>query len=168
LIDLIGVKVTSGYSGGSVGALDYAELFSASEDVEKGDLVEIDPDNTETVRKTTGLYSPRLIGVVSTNPAAVIEGDQIVFVQSEYQHDPRKPAVALAGRVPVRVSGENGDITPGDPITSSSVPGVGMKAMKDGWIAGRALESVTFSSKDEVVTVILFVGAGWQPSFDSP
>ena len=43
-IDNIGVRVTSG----SVGALDYAELFPSSEEVEKGELLEMDPSNEGT------------------------------------------------------------------------------------------------------------------------
>jgi hypothetical protein len=35
--------------------------------------------------------------------------------------------LALSGRVPVKVCGENGDIKPGDYLTSSSKPGVAMK-----------------------------------------
>jgi hypothetical protein len=35
--------------------------------------------------------------------------------------------LALSGRVPVNVCGENGDIKPGDYLTSSSLPGVAMK-----------------------------------------
>jgi len=48
--------------------------------------------------------------------------------------------VALNGRVPVKVSTENGEIKAGDFLTSSSIPGVAMKATKPGQVVGKALE----------------------------
>ena len=36
---------------------------------------------------------------------------------------------------------ENGPIAAGDPLTSSSVPGVAMKATASGYVIGKALES---------------------------
>ncbi len=47
--------------------------------------------------------------------------------------------VALAGRISVLVTDENGSIKAGDPITSSSTPGYGMKATEAGPIVGYAL-----------------------------
>ncbi|MEK7590933.1 MAG: hypothetical protein AAB489_01865, partial [Patescibacteria group bacterium] len=49
--------------------------------------------------------------------------------------------LALAGRVPVMVSDENGPIRPGDLLTTSSTPGVAMKATKAGPIIGKALSA---------------------------
>jgi hypothetical protein len=47
--------------------------------------------------------------------------------------------VGLAGRVPVKVSTKNGDIMPGDYITTSDIPGVGIKATEPGHTIGKAL-----------------------------
>ena len=47
--------------------------------------------------------------------------------------------VALSGRVPVKVSIENGIIRTGDLLTSSSLPGVAMRATKAGQIIGQAM-----------------------------
>ncbi|MBI4039324.1 hypothetical protein HY388_00670 [Candidatus Daviesbacteria bacterium] len=66
-----------------------------------------------------------------------------------YEHDPYKPGVALAGRVPVKVSLENGPIEKGDYLTSSSTPGVAMKATKPGQVVGKALEP--FGQKSEAL-----------------
>jgi hypothetical protein len=55
-------------------------------------------------------------------------------------------AVTLAGRVPVRISTENGPIEPGDPLTSSSTPGVAMKATHSGPVVAKALESFSCES----------------------
>ena len=50
--------------------------------------------------------------------------------------------VALAGRVPCKVSAENGPIEIGDLLTTSSTPGHAMKAIDPevGNIVGKALE----------------------------
>jgi len=56
--------------------------------------------------------------------------------------------LALSGRVPVTVTLENGAITPGDPITSSDISGVGMKAKKRGPIVGKALTSLNNQSPE--------------------
>ena len=47
--------------------------------------------------------------------------------------------VGLSGRVPVKVSTKNGDIRPGDYITTSDIPGVGMRATRAGHVIGKAL-----------------------------
>jgi hypothetical protein len=54
--------------------------------------------------------------------------------------------VALSGRVPVKVSLENGEIKKGDYLTSSSTPGVAMKALRPGPVVGKALEGFDSSS----------------------
>jgi hypothetical protein len=95
------------------------------------DIVSVDPTLNAGVRKSTGQYDKGLMGVISTNPNIIMGSND----------DPgtRTVILALAGRVPVRVTTENGVIEPGDFITSSSEPGLGMKATKAGPIVGRAL-----------------------------
>ncbi|OHA65800.1 MAG: hypothetical protein A3C04_03570 [Candidatus Wildermuthbacteria bacterium RIFCSPHIGHO2_02_FULL_45_25] len=156
LIEDIGMKVKSGIGGGSVGALDIAELFPSTEGVFSGELIEATEEGK--VGKTHTAYSNAILGVVSTNPAQVIEGDELVFTNQQYEHNPLKPAVALAGHVPVKVTDENGKIEIGDPITSSSMPGVGMKATKAGRVVGIALESY---DKEEQGTILMFVNPHW-------
>lgn len=51
--------------------------------------------------------------------------------------------VGLSGRVPVKVSTKNGEIRPGDYITTSDIPGVGMKATEAGHVIGKALTSLS-------------------------
>jgi len=48
--------------------------------------------------------------------------------------------IALKGRVPIKLSTENGPIKTGDKITLSSIPGVGMKATEADTVVGTALE----------------------------
>jgi len=125
---------------------DIAEYFPAIEAVEKGELVSVSPQGRKLVQKSTGEYDPSLLGIVSTNPAAVIEESWISLgAGGSGDFNPLKPYVALAGRVPTKVSTENGSIEPGDPLTSSSTPGVAMKATKSGPIVGKALEAFACS-----------------------
>jgi hypothetical protein len=77
----------------------------------------------------------RIIGVVSTNPGVTLGG----FGQKELLHY-RKVPIALVGRIPVKISLENGPIEIGDRITASSTPGVGMKANETSVVVGIALE----------------------------
>lgn len=136
---------TSGGSGGNGGrgeirvftvtgstAADLAEIYSTNDpDINSADIVSIDPTLKSGVRKSSKPYDKGLMGVISTNPNLVMGSNE----------DPNTSSVllALSGRVPVKVTTENGPIKPGDLITSSSDPGLGMKAIRAGPIIGRAL-----------------------------
>ena len=79
------------------------------------------------------------MGVVSTKPGFVAGGGS---VEKDHSND---VILALVGRVPVKISDENGLVLPGDRLTSSSIPGVAMKAGDNaaagGMTIGMALES---------------------------
>jgi hypothetical protein len=110
-------------------SIDVAEYFyDSNADTEPADVVIADPLNKESVIKSNSAYQTSVVGVVSTRPHMVM-GTELV-------EDPvtRKPIrgvnatrLALTGRVPVRVTDENGPIVPGDMLTSSSTPGHAMK-----------------------------------------
>jgi len=68
-----------------------------------------------------------------------------------------KTVVAMIGRVPTKFSLENGPIGVGDPLTSSSQPGVAMKATKAGQIIGYAMQS-SDAAKDGKLLVWLQLG----------
>jgi hypothetical protein len=111
------------------GYVDIAEHIDAASDVEPGDVVVIDPDHDERVVKSTKPYDTSVAGIISTDPAMLIG-----------KSDTETP-LALAGRAPCKVSGENGPIRRGDLLTTSSTPGHAMKATepKLGTILGKAL-----------------------------
>jgi hypothetical protein len=114
---------------------DLAEIYSTNDDeLKAGDVVAIDPALHAGVKKSDRPYDANALGVVSTEPGLVIgniNGDAGA-----------KPVlIALAGRIPVKVSLENGPIESGDSLTASSVPGVAMKATKAGLIIGQAITS---------------------------
>ncbi|MDO8571668.1 MAG: hypothetical protein Q7R79_03230, partial [bacterium] len=134
--------------------LDVAELFEAEETVEVGDVLVVGKTERK-LRKSDSKYQSEIIGVVSGSPAILFEGADVKagarpnrFTKGE------KPPVALAGRVPVKVSLENGSIKPGDYLTTSSKKGVAMKATEPGATVGVALEVYDGSGEDTVLTFI--------------
>lgn len=125
----------------SNGGADVAERINTSEWVEKGSVVEIDPSHEGFFRKARGSYSTRVAGVISTNPGVILGNDE----KSKWEDN--RPLLALAGRVPVKVTTENGDINTGDLLVSSSRPGYAMKCSTHskctGAIIGKAMEPFT-------------------------
>jgi len=120
---------------------DLAEAYFSSEPTEAGDLLVLTTDQMATVRKTNQDYDPLLIGVVSTNPGLVFDhGKTSLAGDNSNKITDGKTIVALTGRVPVKVTVENGPLHIGDPITSSTRFGWGMKATQPGKIIGYALE----------------------------
>ena len=77
----------------------------------------------------------KVIGVVSTKPGLLLGFDDTSLKAGEKSYP-----IALKGRVPVRLSTENGEIKAGDELMLSSLPGVAMKATSTGKIVGVALE----------------------------
>jgi hypothetical protein len=132
---------------------DVAEYFPTDQPLEPGDVVVIDPANGRLVRVTKP-NDTTVAGVISTQPG-------IALGSSDPELDLTNPTngsadgnvpLALVGRVPVKVSAENGPIRPGDLLTTSSTPGHAMLAIPveingvsfylPGTIIGKALESL--------------------------
>ena len=98
---------------------------------------------------------PNIIGVVSTKPAYTMGfGSELKSTKSV--------PVALIGRVPVKISLENGEITAGNPLTSSTRKGYAAKAAKSGRIIGYAMEDYKATTKAEKIMV--FIQPGWWQS----
>ncbi|HAU66181.1 TPA: hypothetical protein DCW61_02425 [Candidatus Uhrbacteria bacterium] len=110
---------------------DLAEWFPANQDVQAGDVL-VAAGSPEHVEKSTGSYQKGLMGIVSTQPGLILGEEGGTF----------SALVALAGRVPVNVSDENGAIEIGDFLTSSAtLPGYAMKATQPGPVIGMAMEN---------------------------
>jgi hypothetical protein len=123
------VKITTLRGTGA----DLAEIYSTNDiDMEAGDVVAIDKTLVAGVKKTERAYDSNVIGVISTDPGVVI---------GNINEDPGKTPVivALSGRVPMKVTLENGPIKKGDLLTPSSTPGKAMKAIKAGVIIGQSM-----------------------------
>lgn len=116
------------------GSYDVAEDYPTRDDLlEPGDLVAIDTSERGFVKRSTVALDAGVIGVYSEKPALRLTQEDVAIDGG------RAIPVALAGRVPVKVSTENGKIKPGDYLTASSIPGVAMKATKAGNVVGQAM-----------------------------
>lgn len=109
---------------------DVAEKYVADRVYPAGTVLEI--GGAAEVQETTTYASTRIAGVVSTNPALIMNSGE---------QDTNAVEVALLGRVPCRVTGT---IRRGDLMTSSDRPGVATAlAVQDyqpGAVIGKALE----------------------------
>jgi hypothetical protein len=137
-------------AGTFVAGSDFAEAFAATGDVneyEPGDVVVLASDSPCSIQKTDKPYDTRVAGVYSTRPG-VLGADKDGVTNFTENDIP----VAIVGIVPTKVSDENGQIHPGDLLTTSSTPGYAMKASPvtvngvaiypSGVILGKALEEL--------------------------
>jgi hypothetical protein len=142
---------------------DLAEIFPASEKVSPGDVLIIADTDELALKKSRSSYNPKVVGVVSTAPALILEGERIVADFSFTDNETLSPPVALAGQVPCKVSLENGPIAYGDLLTTSSTPGHAMKATDQslffGTILGKALEpfndEISSGSKTGLIKILV-------------
>jgi hypothetical protein len=133
-------------AGITANAFDLAERYSVTGTAEGGDLLVLETSTSTMVTKHSGtMYDPRLIGIVSLNPG---------FELGWFNPSSTDVAVALTGRVPTKISMNNGPVEIGDPLTSSDVPGYAMKATKPGMIIGHALQSVSATGTAEVFVAV--------------
>lgn len=139
--------LTTGYirtnaAGFSSESYDFAEMYPVQGTAEPGDVV-VFADSKETVKKSTGTAdSDKIAGIVSTQPG---------FLAGKRQEG--QVPVALSGRVPTKVTSENGTIKIGDALTLSNTPGYAMKATDPGAIIGYALEGS--SASQDVISVFV-------------
>jgi hypothetical protein len=156
---------------GSVSA-DYAEMYPVDSDVEEGDVVMTGAEMVNTYDQKDGVvdwgtvkgqitrlkranksYARNLLGVVSDNYSD--------FSSTGYniKEEDNPKSVALAGRVLVKVTTENGSIQPGDYLTASGTRrGYAMKATKAGQVIGQALAAYT---SEEPGKVMVFVNTAY-------
>lgn len=88
-------------------------------------------------------YDSLVIGIITLNPALSFQSTDI---ENGYP-------VAESGIIKVNVTTENGAITAGDYITTSSTPGAGMKATRSAVVVGIALENYSDSSQKGPIDV---------------
>jgi hypothetical protein len=96
---------------------DVAERFAADEVMEPGTVVEL--GGTKEITRANNELSEQVFGVISTNPAFMMNGGA--------GEDDTHPAVAMTGRVPVKVIGcvRKGDrlVSAGDGLARAAKPG---------------------------------------------
>ncbi|MFA5798892.1 MAG: LamG-like jellyroll fold domain-containing protein [Patescibacteria group bacterium] len=125
---------------------DYSERYASNQELTPGDLVTADPAGVNKVMRTTASNQP-VLGIVSTRPGFVTGA----YAKGTYP-------IALAGRVPTRVSSKNGAIRVGDYLTGSDISGVAIKATGAGSVVGVALEE--YSGAEEGL-ISVFVKPGY-------
>ena len=109
---------------------DLAEMYAADTDYAPGTVVEFGGNYEITVTTTT--HATQVAGIISTNPA---------YLMNSTQAGEHSLEVALVGRVPCSVVGT---ICKGDRLVSSNIPGVAqaldINLYQPGCIVGKALE----------------------------
>ncbi len=85
----------------------------------------------------------------------VVDEDAPLFLKDENLQN--SFLVLSNGEADVLVNGEGGSIKIGDFITSSSTPGVGMKADRSGYVIGTALQDADFTDAAEIKSVWTYV-----------
>jgi len=107
---------------------DLAEYYEGDKEYDPGTVLVFGGDKEVTSSATTN--DTRLAGVVTTNPAYVMNSEQRGI----------KVCIALAGRTPCKVIGR---VKKGDLLTTSNTPGFAIKALNPvlGAIIGKALEN---------------------------
>lgn len=138
--------VNTAYAQTSEGVAVYVPISET--DAQDGDIVSLSEKGFTLSRED---YDANMYGIISENPAVAFENEQ---------KKEGKP-VLRAGRVYVRVSGQNGPIKKGDLITSSKRAGIGQKATRSGIIVGLALENFESGNKDDVGKIFVALSIGY-------
>lgn len=110
-------------------AIDVAEYINdTAGDTKPGDVVVADRQNDESVVKSSEPYDTSVLGVISTRPHMVLGIELVMDEETRVRYeDITATQLTIAGRIPVKVTDENGPIERGDLLTSSSKPGYAMK-----------------------------------------
>jgi len=126
------------------GGADIAEPFDVieNENIKPGMVLVIDPENPGKLKLSDKEYDRCVAGIISgageINPG-------VIMGQTESIADGDFP-VALSGRVYCYAETSNGNICPGDLITTSNIPGYAMKSLDykkaQGAVIGKAMTSL--------------------------
>ncbi len=168
------VSFTSGGQGRATngfvtGTPDYAENITVTDSsIESGDIVtSVIYDSSEEnvyrrsiASKSDKEYQGEIIGAISENPGFLAAQANLRDLPDRGWNDNERP-LTVAGRIPLKVSSINGKIKVGDRITSSSKPGVGMKATEAGQTVGIAMEPYDNSDPNTVGKILVFIKVGF-------
>ncbi len=150
--DATGRAYTSKQGGWfSVGA-DYAEyMYTNDTSLGAGELVSLDDSSSGSIKRSEAARDGRVIGVISTEPGFV---GNIENIENLLNGNENWKLLSMVGQVPVKVNAENGKISIGDSITSSSTPGEGMKADPGDPTIGIAEENYTGEEPKSIKVLI--------------
>lgn len=114
------------------------------EEVSAGDIV---CARENGLRKCSDIFETSIYGVVTDNPSASIEVENLA----------NSALILTDGIANVKVSSANGNIAKGNFVTSSEISGVGMLADQSGYVIGMALESYDNDNKEEVGQILVAI-----------
>lgn len=125
----------------SFGIANYLPM--KEKNVADGDVVSFSPSSGYFLSNKA--YDNAIVGVVTTSPAIALEatGGQQAY------------PVVSTGNAYVNVTTTNGNIKKGDPITTSTIAGKGMRAVNTGYIVGVALEDYTNTDTHAIKKIAL-------------
>jgi hypothetical protein len=139
--------------GYSTSGADIAEYVPSIERLQPGDVVEIDSAHGDMFKRSSQSNSTSVAGVVSTKPGVSLNNS------TEEEADAKGlPRLALSGRVPVKVTSENGAIHAGDLLVSSSKAGHAMRAPANpqaGTVIGKAMQKFDLETGEIEMLVML-------------
>ncbi|MFI5363588.1 MAG: beta strand repeat-containing protein [Elusimicrobiota bacterium] len=141
------------------GTPDFAEYVQTDSDVESYEVVTLSAEKgllsgywgeRVKVSRANKPYQQGLIGVIVAEGSGVVNAAGYLDIDGKNKSDKQNVMpLALAGRVPVKVTLEGGPIRTGDVLTSSSKPGYAMRANEAGPSVGMALEAFDGSTGPE-------------------
>ncbi len=102
-------------------------------------------------------YDPSMFGVITANPAIVIENTAGGTANNKF--------IVSSGKAYILVSTQNGPIKKDDFITSSSIPGVGQKADHNGYVLATALEDYSNSNPKAVGKILASINSRYNNTF---
>lgn len=132
---------------------DVAEKFPASERLEPGMVVAIDPKNPGKLCLARGAYNRRVAGIVSG-----ANNFSVGAVLGSAPESKDSPAIALSGRVYVHCETSESSIEPGDLLTTSDVAGRAMRVTDfqraQGAIIGKAMTGLNRGQAGMVLVLV--------------
>jgi len=129
-------------------AASYEEAVSVPVDQGVGKVGDVISYTGSRYVLSSKMYDSNMIGVVVDNPAVSFEDRSLTS----------SILVTSVGEVLVNVSTKYGNIKEGDYITSSEIPGTGVKALESGQVLGVALEDFGTSDNEEVGQIYVLLG----------
>lgn len=148
LLLLISILSSSAYAqdvaGVNTGVAQYVKISDSS--LKDGDVIVLE---NSRYRKSNKVSDSKIVGVYVENPTVGVN----------YDAELNNKGFISTGVVMVRVSGENGIISKNDLITTSSVPGVAMKARSGATILGTSLVNFTPSNPRTVQQIPVLISS---------
>ena len=133
--------VNSSSSSGEV-TLGVAKMVEVKEkDVKDGSIIST---SDKGLVLSSFAYDSQVIGVVSRDAAILLSNDQKLVAGIP---------VISSGQVYLLVSSKEGVIKKGDLLATSTIPGVGVKAVKSGYVLGTALEDYLNPDPKKIDTI---------------